>query len=60
MKANPSYQLILAMLLASLAKGAGVADLVAKAENGDAAAQLELGGIYSKSDGVTKDCVEAV
>lgn len=60
MKANPGYLLILAMLAAPLTHGDGVADLVAKAEKGDAAAQLELSGIYSKGEGVTKDAAAAV
>lgn len=60
MKANPACLLILAMLAAPLAKGDGVADLIAKAEQGDAAAQMELGGIYSKGEGVTKDPTAAV
>jgi TPR repeat protein len=60
MKANPGYLLILAMLTAPLAHGDGVADLVAKAESGDVAAQLELSGIYAKGEGVTKDAAAAV
>jgi TPR repeat protein len=60
MKATPVYLLILALMAAPLANGDGVVELVAKAEKGDAAAQLELGGIYSKGEGVTKDVAEAV
>lgn len=60
MKSNPCYLLILTMIAAPLANGDGVADLVAKAQQGDAAAQLELAGIYSKGEGVTKDTAEAV
>ncbi len=47
-------------MAAPLANGDGVADLVQKAEKGEAAAQLELGEIYSKGQGVTKDMAEAV
>lgn len=60
MKVKPRYLLILAMMAASLSYGEGVVELVAKAQKGDAAAQLELGGIYSKGEGVTKDMAEAV
>lgn len=51
---------MLAMMAAPLANGDGIADLVGRAEKGEAAAQLELGGIYSKGEGVTKDVAEAV
>ena len=61
MKAYPSWLLVLAMTMAThRANGDGVADLVAKAEKGEAVAQLELGGIYLKGEGVTKDVAEAV
>lgn len=48
------------MMAASLSNGEGVVELVAKAQKGDVLAQLELGGIYSKGEGVTKDMAEAV
>lgn len=48
------------MLATPTANGDGVAELVARAEKGEAAAQLELGGIYLKGEGVTKDVAEAV
>lgn len=60
MKASPICLLILALMAAPLANGDGVADLIQKAEKGEAAAQLELGEIYSKGQGVTKDVAEAV
>lgn len=61
MKAYPSWLLVLAMMMATpVANGDGVADLVAKAEKGEAVAQLELGGIYLKGEGVPKDVAEAV
>lgn len=60
MKVYRSYLLILAMMTSSLSYGDGVVDLVAKAQKGDAAAQMELGVIYSKGEGVTKDLTEAV
>ncbi|MES2925088.1 MAG: tetratricopeptide repeat protein [Verrucomicrobiota bacterium] len=47
-------------MAAPMVNGDGVVELVAKAQQGDAAAQLELGGIYSKGQGVTKDVAEAV
>jgi len=60
MKANPGYLLILAMLVAPLANGEGVVELVAKAQKGEVTAQLELGGLYLKGEGVAKDVGEAV
>ena len=60
MKAYPSCLLMLAMMVVPLAKGDGVADLVGRAEKGEAAAQMELAGIYLKGEGVTKDVAEAV
>ena len=61
MKVYSSWLLVLAMTVAThRANGDGVADLIAKAEKGEAVAQLELGGIYLKGEGVTKDVAEAV
>ena len=61
MKVYSSWLLVLAMTVAThRANGDGVADLIAKAEQGEAVAQLELGGIYLKGEGVTKDVAEAV
>jgi len=60
MKLIPRCLLIVAMTAAPLVNGDGVADLVGRAENGDALAQFELGEIYAKGEGVTKDVVEAV
>lgn len=60
MKAYPTCLLILAMIASSVAKGEGIAELIGKAEAGEAAAQLELGGLYLKGEGVTKDVAAAV
>ena len=62
MKVYPSWLLILPMMImvAPFANGDAVADLLAKAEKGEAVAQLELGGIYLKGEGVMKDVAEAV
>lgn len=60
MKATPICLFILAMIAVPLANSEGVADLIQRAEKGEAAAQLELGGIYTKGEGVTKDVAEGV
>ncbi|MBC7980837.1 MAG: sel1 repeat family protein [Armatimonadetes bacterium] len=60
MKTNPSHLLMLALIMVPLAKGDGVADLLARAEKGESVAQLELGVIYSKGEGVKKDMAVAV
>lgn len=60
MKRNLSLVLFLSILAVALANGAELGELVGRAEKGDASAQLELGGIYLKGEGVTKDMTEGL
>ena len=60
MKALPSLLLILALLAAPALRADLVSEMVPKAEAGDLVAQVELGKIYAKGEGVAKDEKEAV
>ena len=61
MKTSPSWLLLAAILIATpIVGGEEVSELIVRAEKGEAVAQLELGGIYLKGDGVTKDAAQAV
>lgn len=59
MKVGTSSLLMLMFLAAPLSHGDKVADLTAKAQTGDVAAQVELGGLFAKGEGVAKDEKEA-
>ena len=55
MKANSSLFLALACLISPISVADVVSDLTARAEKGEAAAQLELAEIYAKGEAVAKD-----
>jgi TPR repeat protein len=55
MKANPRLFLVLALSMSAMTRGDVISDLTARAEKGEAVAQLELAGIYAKGEGVAKD-----
>lgn len=59
MKSNPVVCLILVLLASPLASGDVVSDLVAKAGQGDTAAQMALGRIYIAGKGAPRNSVEA-
>src|SRR5688572_910013 len=59
MKVGASAFLMLAFLVAPLVHGDEVADLTTKAQAGDVAAQVALGGLFGKGQDVTKDEKEA-
>lgn len=59
MKAVPPLLVILALFAAPALRADMVSEAVAKADAGDLAAQVELGGRYSKGEGVAKDEKEA-
>lgn len=55
MKATPGFVLILALIASSVTRADMVSDLTARAEKGEAAAQIELAGLYSKGEAIAKD-----
>ncbi len=60
MNGNLSLVVILSVMAMAFVNGAELAELVGRAEKGEAPAQLELGGIYVTGKGVTKDVAEGV
>lgn len=60
MKAHPSLFLTLALIISPFANADVVSDLTAKAEGGDAVAQMELGSRHTKGEGVAKDMAKGI